>query len=222
LIRAIVFDLDDTLYPERQFVLSGFREVGDWISRTHGIAGFYERATRLFNDGRRGNIFDVALDELGVVHAKEFIRQMVAIYRDHKASLALYEDAQWAISNFKKDKKLGVLTDGFLVTQRNKVAALGIEPHFDTIIYSDEFGREHWKPSERPYIRIMEVLQCAGKECVYVADNPAKDFVAAKALGWQTIQIRRKDGEYAEIHPSASHAADSVIHSLFHLERLIE
>ena len=40
-MKAVIFDLDDTLFPERTYVLSGFRAVGDWISETYSIRGFF-------------------------------------------------------------------------------------------------------------------------------------------------------------------------------------
>jgi len=68
---------------------------------------------------------------------------------------------------------------------------------------------------------MMERLGCPGNRCAYVGDNPAKDFVAANALGWQTIQIEREDGEYREVNAGKEYQAQHTIRSLFELEGLM-
>ena len=75
----------------------------------------------------------------------------------------------------------GIITDGYLVAQKRKVAALGLEQLVDYVVYSDEFGRDHWKPSSVPYLIMMKMTGCTGPDCSYVSDNPLKDFVTAKA-----------------------------------------
>jgi putative hydrolase of the HAD superfamily len=67
----------------------------------------------------------------------------------------------------------------------------------------------------------MQLLSCKGKECVYVADNPLKDFITANKLGWMTVQICREGGEYAKIIPEKSHEANFQIKSLLELANLL-
>lgn len=222
MIEALIFDLDDTLFPEYQFVISGFRQVGEWIAKTRAVSGFFEIAKQLFDAGNRGKIFDAALDQLGLAHDKEIIDQMVSVYRGHKPDLTLYEDAVWALNYFKETKKLGLITDGYFLTQKNKVEALGIEGVFDSIIYSDELGRGHWKPSEVPYRKMMEFLGCKGDSCVYVADNPVKDFVGPRLLGWKTIQVYRENGQYGKNSVSAQYLPDTIVHSLIELGDIVK
>ena len=67
----------------------------------------------------------------------------------------------------------------------------------------------------------MDFFQREGQNCLYVADNPTKDFVAAKKINWHTIQISRKNGEYGKASVDKYHQADEVIHTLYDLEMLI-
>ena len=201
MIKLLVFDLDDTLFPEREFVRSGFQAVGAWMLNKYSVAGFFEVAWKFFKDGKRGKIFNLTLEQLGVEYGPPMIQELLQIYREHKPTLSLYNDAQWAINYFKKDKQLGIITDGYSITQRNKVEALKIEANFDTVIYSDLYGRENWKPSPVPYLKVMELTGCKGAECIYIGDNPRKDFVTAKNLDWMTVKICREEGEYSKIMP---------------------
>jgi putative hydrolase of the HAD superfamily len=221
MIKSVVFDLDDTLFSEYQFVLSGFRAVSTWLTINCAVRGFFPVAELLFRDGKRGNIFNLALDQLDVGYDDEYIRKLIQVYREHQPELSLYDDAKWAIDHFRQNKRLGIITDGNLITQRNKISALNIDEYFDIIIYSDEFGRESWKPSEVPYRKIMDAFEYSGDEFVYIADNPAKDFITAKKLNWQTIQICREAGEYTHLLLDNAHEADIKIDSLHELKKLI-
>jgi putative hydrolase of the HAD superfamily len=221
MIRSVVFDLDDTLFPEHQYVMSGFHAVDEHVAKKYGRAGFFEHAHRLFSGGHRGNIFNLALERLEIVPESSLITELLGIYRDHDPAIELYEDARWSIDFFGKTHKLGILTDGYLATQRNKVRALGVAPRFDIVVYSDEYGRENWKPSPLPYEKVMNFLHCSGQECVYIADNPEKDFITARRLGWRTIRISRETSEYSQLKAQPGYEADSKILSLFELEGLI-
>jgi putative hydrolase of the HAD superfamily len=193
---VLVFDLDDTLYAEREFVLSGFAAVDQWLQDERGIVGFFPEATRLFAAGRRGRIFDEALESLGICAPAELVLKLVAIYRGHKPRLTLFTDARWAIERFHGHFKLGLITDGYAETQRNKVAALEIGGLFDCIVYTDDLGRENWKPSPMAFRLMMNQLGVEGHECIYIGDNPVKDFLAPNELGWLTVMISREGGEY--------------------------
>ena len=72
---VVTFDLDDTLYLERDFVRSGFAAVGAWLATERGVRGFEACAWRLFEAGRRGDIFDRVLPRLGVAPERALIRR---------------------------------------------------------------------------------------------------------------------------------------------------
>lgn len=218
---VLVFDLDDTLYPEHQFVISGFQAVDVWIREAYGFKGFAAVAQALFDDGLRGRIFDEALAQLGWTKSAIEVRDLVSIYREHSPEIVLHDDARWALGRFQDSHRLALVTDGYLSTQRQKVLALGIGSVFETIVYSDEFGREQWKPSPVPYQAILDRLGCDGIDCTYVSDNPRKDFVSANALGWNTIRIRREDGIYRDAVGEGDFAPRHEIASLYGLEAML-
>ena len=185
----MVFDLDDTLFPEAAYVASGFRAVGAALAREHGVEGFGALAAAVAAAGARGDVFDEALRRAGVPadDARRLVPWCVAEYRGHRPDIALFPEARAALDRLRGRVKLGVLTDGWLVAQQQKVAALGVADLVDAVVFSDAFGRAHWKPSEVPYRAVAEALGVAHAGCVYVADNPAKDFITARALGWRTV-----------------------------------
>lgn len=220
-VHTVVFDVDDTLYLERDFVLSGFAAVDAWLSRERGILGFGERACRLFAEGSRGRIFDAVLAELGQPACPAEVEQLVAVYREHEPVLALQPDAAAALDWAERSFHLALITDGVAAVQSRKIRALGLEPRVGCRIVTDEWGREFWKPSPEPYRRVMERLPGAASGYVYVADNPRKDFLAPRALGWRTVRIRREGGEHTSYAPTAAEEAEVEITSLLELQELL-
>jgi putative hydrolase of the HAD superfamily len=197
-IKAVVIDLDDTLYPEEEFVYSGFRAVSIYLKQ----AGFvkkdlYGLMLQNFKNGNRTEIFNETLKSEKIEPKEELINSLVEIYRSHKPDISLFTDAVSFLDRIHGKKKLGLLTDGYLNVQKNKVAALGIEHFFDIIVFTDEMGRNFWKPHQAGYEKIMNALGVTGNECIYIGDNPTKDFFSANKLGWKTVRIKRPGGVYS-------------------------
>jgi len=180
-------------------VESGLRAAGAWFEREHGRPDLATVAVEIFRSGARGRIFDVALARIGAVSAPDLIAQLVAVYRRHAPGLRLFPDANTALALWRArpDVRLGIITDGYAAVQRGKLAALHLEGVVDHIICTDELGREFWKPSPVAFEQLAALAGCRAEACVYVGDNPAKDFVAPNRLGWRTVRIRRPGGEHA-------------------------
>ena len=221
-IQALVFDLDDTLYPEIDFAFSGFNAVGDWVRKELKIKGFAKVAKQLFKEGKRGNIFNCVLEDLGVNPDKTLIDTMVEVYREHNPLIQAFPAVLDIIQIYKGKKKLGIISDGHLSVQRNKLKALGLDKQFDCIVLTDVWGHEFWKPHPRSYEFIMDRFGVAGNECVYIADNPEKDFITAKKLEWLTIRIKRPGGEHSEKLANYEHESDTSVISLENLKSIID
>ncbi len=214
-IEAVVFDLDDTLYPEIEFVRSGFRAVAASFENEMGpAADGYARLSDAFERGDRRRVFDTVLRERTGAADNSLEQRMVAAYRSHQPSIALHADAQRLLSRLTGRYRLGLISDGFAETQRNKIASLGIAGMLDTILLTDEFGREFWKPHPRAFQELAGRWRLANESLLYIADNPAKDFVAPRALKWTSVRIRRADGLYRDNVQPAGGDPDAVIDSL--------
>lgn len=217
--RALVLDLDDTLYLERDFAFSGFAHVAAHLRDSRGISGFAEAARRAFDNGDRARVFDTALTRLGHAPDRALIAELVALYRAHPPQIALAPDAARLLERVPGDCALALLTDGFLETQRNKVAALGLDRRGLTpIVYTDAWGRDYWKPHRKGFELIAAELGLPPSALTYVADNPAKDFVAPRALGWATVQIRRSQGVHGTNPIAPGGHPDRLIASLDELD----
>jgi putative hydrolase of the HAD superfamily len=217
---VIVFDLDDTLYLERDFVRSGFMAVDRCVSHRFEISGFFDRAWSLFEAGRRGDIFNCALSELAIQVSPELVRLLVDIYRGHEPSIQLAPDAEEVLLAVCSRRRAALLTDGPRTTQARKVAVLDLIERLRPIVYTDDLGRGMQKPHPQGFLTIQGAFGLAAHEFVYVADNPSKDFLAPRQLGWRTVRVRRPEGQYAHLCVEAAKEADHTVTSLTELDLL--
>jgi len=194
----VVFDIDDTLYLERDYVRSGFNALDGWVESELGLAGFGAAAWAEFELGRRGDIFDRVLVAHGVDVRPSLMTALVERYRRHSPSIGLLPDARACLEGLAGKVMMAGVTDGAPMSQRAKAKVLGLEEWLKPIIFTGELGSGRSKPSPAAFELIEEACGCKGGECVYVADNPDKDFTGPRVLGWVTMRVRRRGGLHFE------------------------
>jgi putative hydrolase of the HAD superfamily len=192
-MRAILFDLDNTLYPESEFIKSGFRATSRFLSLRYGICEerAFNRMLEIFQRDGRGKVFDRLLEDLGLYSATR-VKMLTCVYRAHAPEVRLYDDVLPNLENLRRHRfRLGLITDGHAFVQHSKITALGLNGVFDTVVYTDLVGRECWKPSTIPYEICLEQLDVPPSESAYVGDDVSKDFIAPNALGMISIKMER-------------------------------
>ena len=201
----VVFDLDDTLYPERAFAVSGFKAAETWAHGTLGVSmGLAEEMTRLLDEGHLGPLFAMALKAHYPDHTPQQLADLVRIWRDHAPDIQLFDDAAWALAHYAGKGPLGLITDGTHTMQRRKVEALGIAGHFSEMVFTGALGgRDFHKPHPLAYEKIEAALGGGEARFAYVGDNPAKDFVVPNARGWVSVMVHRPG-------VPRTHAADAI------------
>jgi len=221
-VRAVVFDLDDTLYPEVQYVRSGFWAVAKKLAcAKHSEQAVFELLWGTFEQGDRRRVFNAVLGQLQLEDNEGVIAELVEVYRNHRPKLELDGQVEQTLSELRADYKLGLITDGFMPGQQLKVEALGLEGFFEKIIYTEQLGRAFWKPATKSFEMMSEVLGCKGAECVYVADNMSKDFVGPNLLGWRTVRVRLAQSVHAEEGATVGEEPEVTIESINELPGLL-
>src|SRR5205823_11869972 len=142
-----------------------------------------------FEAGVRGRIFDVALAGGGVEATPEVIAQLVACYRDHVPDIKLLADARACLDSLALDGEVvvAVISDGPLASQQAKARSLSLATWSQHVIFTEALGAGFGKPHPRAFELVEQRVGVPSARCVYVADNPAKDFVAPHQLGWRTV-----------------------------------
>ena len=198
-IRCVVFDLDDTLYLERDYVRSGFAAVAAWARSELGVPGLLEAAWAAFERGTRHTVFNEVLLDAGVEPTKARIDALVAQYRRHVPSIDLLPDARACLETLSGRVTMAAISDGPIESQQAKVGALGLTRWLDPIVLTAELGPGIQKPHPRAYELVQARAGCLPQECAYVGDNPTKDFAAPASLGWRTVRVRRLMGLHTHL-----------------------
>jgi putative hydrolase of the HAD superfamily len=186
---AVIFDLDDTLYAERRFALSGFAAVAlDVAARTgRSPDELFRSLCRSYRDGQRAT----ALQDLVNGHrlADDEIAQGIATIRAHQPRLRLPRLAREVLSTLRaQGHRLAILTNGLPSTQRGKVAALDLAPLVDVVVYAQEYAPAG-KPHAACFEAVLSQLEVAASRSVFVGDHPEKDIAGARACGLRTIHV---------------------------------
>lgn len=199
LIKAIIFDLDDTLVPEIEYIKSGYRYIDKLIKQMYPNLiniDVYKELIGLFSNSPQ-NVFNRFLDNHQVFYTTEDVMFLVKEYRNHMPNIKLKEAEVKLLSTLRqRGYKLGVITDGYTQSQRNKVVAIELEKYVDYIVITDELGSDFWKPHPKPFELMSEALNTAFNEMIYIGDNPSKDFHIASIYPIKTIRIKRSQGVY--------------------------
>jgi len=225
MVTCVVFDMDDTLYAEVDYCKSGFRAVADWLAKNGSEANgerIYEKLWQIFSGGNHTTTFNEALENLNIDYDEELIGKLIKIYRQHHPKIMLPAESRAVLENFYQQYKMALVTDGFLPGQKLKVDALGIKKYFDCIIYTEQLGREFWKPSPAGFEKVLEYFNVTGAECVYIGDNPAKDFIAPNKLGFMTVQLVTAGGVHKTVPADKEAQAKYVIDSISQLPGLLK
>lgn len=191
---CVVFDLDDTLYLEHEYVLSGFAAVGEWAERTLGHAGLGQRAAELYAAGAGNRTLQQALLAIGGEPEGEVLAAMLNVYRTHTPNISLPADSLSSLDWIAGKAELGIITDGRPFAQRAKCERLGLRERVSRIVYTGDWGEEFYKPHPRAFESLEQEMGSGEDLFFYVGDNPLKDFKAPLSRGWMAIRIRRPGG----------------------------
>ncbi|MFF2588511.1 HAD family hydrolase [Peribacillus butanolivorans] len=198
MIRAVVFDLDDTLISEKKYIKSGYQYISKILSDRYDKDAheLYKLLFKLFNVSSQ-NVFNRILDKMEISYTKNDIMEMVEEYRGHLPDIEFFDDVLPCLKELKKKNiKIGVITDGYANAQRQKLKAIKATDYFDEIIVTDELGREYWKPHPKAFEMMKEKLNVEFNEMIYVGDNPEKDFYISSIYPIKTIRVYR-EGVYS-------------------------
>jgi putative hydrolase of the HAD superfamily len=197
-IRAVLFDLDDTLYDQRAWLAGAWQAVAG-AAAAFGVAPVELAAAlaEIAAEGSdRGRIIDRALERVRAAGVP--VEPLVQAFRSHAPErLAAYPGVPAALARLRARCRVGLVTDGDPGIQRAKLRALGLCDAFDVVVFSDELGRHYRKPHRAPFRAALAGLGVDPREALFVGDRPDKDVAGAAAAGMACIRVLT--GEYARL-----------------------
>jgi len=188
--RAIVFDLDDTLYPLRRFVRSGFAAVADVVACEVNVPR--DEVVAVLRDACRcapGRELQCLCSHFGLP-ARD-VERFVNIVRTHWPDIRLPIETVRVLTNLRPSWRIGVLTNGRADTQRRKVAVLGLADFVDAVIFASECGDGRGKPDRAPFAAMLEELHVPADRTVFVGDDLHADVFGAIQAGMRAIHMER-------------------------------
>ncbi|MDE6272493.1 MAG: HAD family hydrolase [Muribaculaceae bacterium] len=186
---VVVFDLDDTIMRERDYVRSGFTLIeSSLIDSGYPAEGVARELEKILNS--RGKYFDWLEDWLNKVKAPaETLPDLIELYRNHLPATLHFDESAKSLIDYLSERGIiiGLVTDGRSGTQRAKIKALGLDKYImpDNILISEETGYDKSSPNN---FRQFVVRYPEAKRFFYIADNERKDFMIPNLLGWTTVR----------------------------------
>ena len=212
-MAAVIFDLDDTLYPHVQHVHSGFAAVATYVDGHCGVPAkdVYATLRRIRELGYRGTEFQ----RLCQIYRLDpgIVTDLIREYQRHRPQLWLKHGASTALHVLRQSGwRTALLTNGDPVIQAAKVRALALEALVDHVVYASEYA-PGGKPAREPFLEVLRRLQVAPPDAVMVGDDLVNDIEGARAVGIRTIFL-------AAAGRATQPGADAVVHLLDDVPRV--
>jgi putative hydrolase of the HAD superfamily len=180
-VEAVIFDLDNTLYDETQYFLDTFSKFD--VTRRH-----LNSIKRLFDDGLRYTSSDIFKDVLDYFEAysQKLHEELFFEYKICDSNIKLDRETLKTFSLLRsKEIRIGVLTNGVVDAQKNKVKILGLSSLVDVIVYAREVGRE--KPHIEAFQFVCDKLKTNPEKCIFVGDDIVNDIQGAENAGLKAV-----------------------------------
>lgn len=197
---VIVFDLDDTLYDEVEFVKSGFKEISKYLENDE----YYDFMFNTFKREGSGQVFNHLIDKFNLDIP---LQNLIDIYRFHQPNIILPTESL-ELLKFSQSYNTALISDGYYLMQENKFKALELDNYINYPIFTDFYHTK--KPELKPFKMVMEKFKDE-TSFIYISDNPKKDFIAPNNLGWQSIRYKNPIGIYKEYTSDATYEVDNRI-----------
>lgn len=213
-IRAITFDLDDTLWPVGPVIEQAERAMHAWlehhcpeVTARFDVAGLRALRERIgakephlahdFSALRRRSL-EAALHGHGYdgVH----VEGAFEVFYAERQKVELFGDALPVLEELRGSYRLGSVSNG-----NADLAVIGLEHYFPVRIHARALG--HAKPSREIYLAACEALECRPHEVLHVGDDPELDVVGARNAGLQAAWLNRNGAGWYGDGPPPPHLA---------------
>lgn len=227
-IKAVLFDLDDTLWPIMPVLVRAEKLLYDWlclnapaVSRAFTIDTLRQRRQALSTTDPLFKINLSALRHAGLTEAFNAVGEDVAkidtamaLFAEARHAVTPYEDVQPVLTRLGQRLLLGSVSNGFADLEK-----IGLSQHFAISIAAHSFGCA--KPDPSIFHAACDALKVAPEQAVYVGDDPHLDVVGAREAGLRSVWINRFDrvlptGIVADAECTSLHALETWLNGQAH------
>ena len=223
-VRAICFDLDNTLWEIEPVLMRAERILADWLKLRYpriperfSAAEMLEvRAALLREQPHQAHDLSYLRREtiarLGeaVGYERDMAHEAFALWHAARNQVEPFAEVVPALEILKRRFRLATLTNGNADLQ-----VIGLAHHFEVTLNAGALGCA--KPDARAYARLADALTLNPAEILFVGDEPHADVVGPRTAGMQTVWVNRG----GVVWPDALPAADASVTSLDELVALL-
>ena len=227
-IKAVLFDLDDTLWPVVPVIMRAETRLFDWlrthvpgVAQRHSIESLREERRLLMEthphyalnleELRRAALMN-AFKQAGENLAK--LEPAMEVFIQARNAVILYDDVLPSLGRLKRRVTMGSISNGTA-----DLHAIGLAHYFDVSVAARVFGKA--KPDPEIFLAACETLRIAPHEAAYVGDDPICDVAGAQNAGLRAIWINRSGVEPSQVLPGHVHP-DAICTSLPELEQWLD
>jgi putative hydrolase of the HAD superfamily len=197
-LQAVVLDLDETLAivdRDRSALLADACEAvgAPTLDRTEYVAAHADHRTA----DSRVPIFEDLLEDYGADSEVDAEVLADAYRKAIGEQIRPIEGVEQLLVGLADDYRLGLLTNGSVGAQQDKLDRLGIEPHFDAVAISGHL--EAGKPDERAFQAVLDELDVSADEAVHVGDQVESDVEGATSAGLWAVQVLYPGGPEPDV-----------------------
>ena len=208
-IKAVTFDLDDTLWPLREVIIHAHKESNNWI-----IDKFPNMSKVLFTEQEqkmwqkliakdnslrhrlselRMKVIETLLTENGVTDedAKTTSKDAFDIFLKLRHDITYFKGTLEVLKSLKEKYTLGVLTNG-----NASIETLKIDHLFDFYLNAEMVNDS--KPGAKMFEEALKITQLSPEEVCHVGDHPDNDVEAALKLRMKAIWLNLLDADWPE------------------------
>ena len=181
MFNTIIFDLDYTLYNE-----------SNYINKCFNSSNLFKNNVKLRYELRinsRNFIKDTLKKKK--CYSKKNSNIIFNNLKKQKMKIFLYSGFLSLFKILREKKiKIGILTNGNPLIQKNKIKNLKIEKYFDSIIFARKFDIQ--KPNKKAFHKILKILKSDPEKSLFIGDHIENDIEGAKSIGMRTLWVNHK------------------------------
>jgi len=191
-IEALIFDLDDTLYPENEYATRALYLIADYIGNEFNLDKDFVYKLMIYvksDDRFKHKRFETILEML---HINLEFDAIFNLYRNADVEISPFPDAIKLMDYLLRNNyKIGLITNGDSMLQRNKLRLLKLYKCFNSIIITDELGTEYRKPNSYTLNMMANDFNIDVDKCIFIGNDYETDIRAAIDAGMKWLLIDR-------------------------------
>ena len=223
-VRAICFDLDNTLWDIEPVLKRAERILADWLGHRYPriterftTAEMFEvRAALLAEEPHQAHDLSYLRREtlarcaVRVGYNRDIAHEAFAVWHTARNQVEPYGEVIPALEELKRRFRLATLTNG-----NADLTVIGLAHHFEVSFSAGALG--YAKPDPRAYVALADALTLPAAEILFVGDEPHADVIGPRSAGMQTVWVNRAGA----VWPDALPAADASVTDLAGLAVLL-